>query len=93
MTRKNAHRVSAERKNDFAWNSRSRARGKNFSRTLIGPPGRFAIVAERKSAAQFGSEGQKRTAGIALKMAQAEFLPHSTAARRYCDDDVMANWI
>jgi DNA replication and repair protein RecF len=27
-----------------------------------------------KSAAQFGSEGQKRTLAIALKMAQAEFL-------------------
>jgi hypothetical protein len=32
------------------------------------------LLLNEKSAAQFGSEGQKRTLAIALKMAQAEFL-------------------
>ncbi len=32
------------------------------------------LLLNDRSAAQFGSEGQKRTLAIALKMAQAEYL-------------------
>ena len=41
-----------------------------------------------KSAAQFGSEGQKRTLAIALKMAQAEYLTglHGSAPVLLIDD-------
>ena len=48
-------------------------------RAPIAPPssgrtGTTCSPAERPSAAQFGSEGQKRTLAIALKLAQAEYL-------------------
>jgi DNA replication and repair protein RecF len=63
-------------KNDFAVElAQSRAREKTFRATLVGPHrDDLLLLQNEKSAAQFGSEGQKRTLAIALKMAQAEFL-------------------
>jgi len=63
-------------KKDFAVElAQSRAREKTFRATLVGPHrDDLQLLLNEKSAAQFGSEGQKRTLAIALKMAQAEFL-------------------
>jgi len=63
-------------KNDFAVElAQSRAREKSFRATLVGPHrDDLQLLQNEKSAAQFGSEGQKRTLAIALKIAQAEFL-------------------
>jgi DNA replication and repair protein RecF len=63
-------------KNDFAVElASSRARERTFRATLVGPHrDDLQLLQNGKSAAQFGSEGQKRTLAIALKMAQAEFL-------------------
>jgi len=63
-------------KNDFAVElGQSRARERSFRATLVGPHrDDLLLLQNEKSAAQFGSEGQKRTLAIALKMAQAEFL-------------------
>jgi DNA replication and repair protein RecF len=63
-------------KNDFAVElAQARAREKSFRATLVGPHrDDLTLLQNEKSAAQFGSEGQKRTLAIALKMAQAEFL-------------------
>jgi len=63
-------------KNDFAVElAQSRARERTFRATLVGPHrDELQLLQNEKSAAQFGSEGQKRTLAIALKMAQAEFL-------------------
>jgi DNA replication and repair protein RecF len=63
-------------KNDFAVElAQSRAREKTFRATLVGPHrDDLQLLLHEKSAAPFGSEGQKRTLAIALKMAQAEFL-------------------
>jgi DNA replication and repair protein RecF len=52
-----------------------RERERNWKITLVGPHrDDLQLLINEKSAAQFGSEGQKRTLGIALKMAQAEYL-------------------
>src|SRR5207245_4777025 len=53
--------------------SSSRERG---DRSRLGGPQRddVQLLWNDRSAAQFGSEGQKRTLAIALKMAQAEYL-------------------
>jgi len=49
---------------------------------------RFSLT--DRSAAQFGSEGQKRTLPSALKMSQAEYLAGFTAPRpSSSSDDVM----
>jgi len=63
-------------KGDFAVElAQSRGRERAFRATLIGPHrDDLQLLLNEKSAAQFGSEGQKRTLAIALKMAQAEFL-------------------
>ena len=63
-------------KNDFAVElAQSRSRERTFRATLVGPHrDDLQFLQNEKSAAQFGSEGQKRTLAIALKMAQAEFL-------------------
>jgi DNA replication and repair protein RecF len=63
-------------KADFAVElAQSRARERTFRATLVGPHrDDLQLLQNGKSAAQFGSEGQKRTLAIALKMAQAEFL-------------------
>ena len=63
-------------KNDFAVElAAARTRERTFRATLVGPHrDDLQLLQNEKSAAQFGSEGQKRTLAIALKMAQAEFL-------------------
>jgi DNA replication and repair protein RecF len=63
-------------KNDFAVElAQSRGRERTYRSTLVGPHrDDVQLLLNEKSAAQFGSEGQKRTLAIALKMAQAEFL-------------------
>jgi DNA replication and repair protein RecF len=63
-------------KKDFAVElSQSRVRERSYRSTLVGPHrDDLQLLLNEKSAAQFGSEGQKRTLAIALKMAQAEFL-------------------
>ena len=77
-------------KNDFAVElASSRAREKTFRATLVGPHrDDLQFLQNEKSAAQFGSEGQKRTLAIALKMAQAEFLTgiHGTPPVLLIDD-------
>jgi DNA replication and repair protein RecF len=63
-------------KKDFAVElAQSRHRERSYRSTLVGPHrDDLQLSLNGKSAAQFGSEGQKRTLAIALKMAQAEFL-------------------
>jgi len=63
-------------KNDFVVElAQARNREKTFRATLVGPHrDDLQLLQNEKSAAQYGSEGQKRTLAIALKMAQAEFL-------------------
>ena len=63
-------------KKDFAVElAQSRLRERTYRSTLVGPHrDDLQLLLHEKSAAQFGSEGQKRTLAIALKMAQAEFL-------------------
>jgi DNA replication and repair protein RecF len=52
-----------------------RDRERRFRATLLGPHrDDLQLLLNDKSAAQFGSEGQKRTLAIALKMAQADYL-------------------
>jgi DNA replication and repair protein RecF len=61
---------------DFAVElAQSRARERTYRSTLVGPHrDDLQLLLNGKPAAQFGSEGQKRTLVIALKMAQAELL-------------------
>jgi DNA replication and repair protein RecF len=77
-------------KSDFAVElAQSRARERTFRATLIGPHrDDLQLLLNEKSAAQFSSEGQKRTLAIALKMAQAEFLAgvHGSAPVLLIDD-------
>ena len=77
-------------KNDFAVElAQSHAREKTFRATLVGPHrDEVQLLLNEKSAAQFGSEGQKRTLAIALKMAQAEYLAgiHGRAPILLIDD-------
>jgi DNA replication and repair protein RecF len=63
-------------KSDFSVElSQSHARERSYRSTLIGPHrDELQLLVNERSAAQFGSEGQKRTLAIALKMAQAEYL-------------------
>jgi DNA replication and repair protein RecF len=63
-------------KKDFAVElAQSRPRERTYRSTLVGPHrDDLQLLLNEKSAAQFGSEGQKRTLAIALKMAQTEFL-------------------
>ncbi len=63
-------------KKDFAVElAQSRSRERTYRSTLVGPHrDDLRLLLNEKSAAQFGSEGQKRTLAIALKMAQAEYL-------------------
>jgi DNA replication and repair protein RecF len=69
--------------------AQQRDRERRFRATLIGPHrDDLQLLLNEKSAAQFGSEGQKRTLAIALKMAQAEFLTgiHGSAPVLLIDD-------
>jgi DNA replication and repair protein RecF len=63
-------------KKDFAVElAQSRARERTYRSTVIGPHrDEVELLLNDRSAAQFGSEGQKRTLAIALKMAQAEYV-------------------
>ena len=63
-------------KQDFAAElARHRERERAFRATLIGPHrDDLLLLLNDQPAAQFASEGQKRTLAIALKMAQAEYL-------------------
>jgi DNA replication and repair protein RecF len=75
---------------DFALElARARARERSYRSTLVGPHrDELPLLLNEKSAAQFGSEGQKRTLAIALKMAQAEYLAgiHGSAPVLLIDD-------
>src|SRR5882724_10476109 len=77
-------------KKDFAIElAQARRREQSYRATLIGPHrDDLQLLQNEKSAAQFGSEGQKRTLAIALKMAQAEFLAgiHGSAPILLIDD-------
>jgi DNA replication and repair protein RecF len=63
-------------KKDFAVElAQARRREQTYRATLIGPHrDDLQLLLNDRSAAQFGSEGQKRTLAIALKMTQAEYL-------------------
>jgi DNA replication and repair protein RecF len=63
-------------KMDFAVElAQSRRREAAYRSTLIGPHrDDLQLLLDDRSAGQFGSEGQKRTLAIALKLAQAEYL-------------------
>jgi DNA replication and repair protein RecF len=77
-------------KSDFAVElAQARERERRFRTTLIGPHrDELEVLLNEKSVGQFGSEGQKRTLAIALKMAQAEFLTgiHGSAPVLLIDD-------
>src|SRR5437762_246976 len=63
-------------KEDFAVElAQSAARERAYRSTLIGPHrDDLQLLLNDRSAAQFGSEGQKRSLAVALKIAQAEYL-------------------
>lgn len=63
-------------KADFAVElARARDRERTYRSTLVGPHrDELVLLLNDQPAAQFGSEGQKRTLAIALKMAQAEYV-------------------
>ena len=77
-------------KHDFALElAQARARERSQRLTLVGPHrDDLQLLLNEKSAAQYGSEGQKRTLAIALKMAQAEYLAgiHGSAPVLLIDD-------
>jgi DNA replication and repair protein RecF len=69
--------------------AQNRERERRYRTTLIGPHrDELQLSLNDRSAAQFGSEGQKRTLAIALKMAQAEYLTgiHGSAPVLLIDD-------
>ncbi|HAM71335.1 MAG TPA: DNA replication/repair protein RecF, partial [Verrucomicrobiales bacterium] len=63
-------------RSDFAVElAKNRTRERTFRSTLVGPHrDDLQLLLNDKPAAQFGSEGQKRSLAVALKMAQAEYL-------------------
>lgn len=77
-------------KKDFALElAQSRSKERVVRMTLVGPHrDDLELLLNDRSAAQFGSEGQKRTLAIALKMAQAEYLSglHGTPPILLIDD-------
>jgi DNA replication and repair protein RecF len=77
-------------KQDFAVElAKSRARERTYRSTLVGPHrDELQLLLNDRPAAQFGSEGQKRTLVIALKMAQAEYFTglHGTPPVLLIDD-------
>ena len=69
--------------------TQQRDRERRFRATLLGPHrDDLQLLLNDKSATQFGSEGQKRTLAIALKMSQAEYLTgiHGSAPVLLIDD-------
>jgi len=77
-------------KNDFAVELvQSRERERVYRTTIIGPHrDELRLLLDGKPAAQFASEGQKRSLAIALKMAQAQYLAmhHGTPPILLIDD-------
>ena len=77
-------------KRDFALElAQSRERERAYRSTIIGPHrDDVQLLLNDKSVAQFGSEGQKRTLAIALKMTQAEYVAgiHGTPPVLLIDD-------
>lgn len=77
-------------KRDFAVElAQSRERERAYRSTVVGPHrDELQLLLNDKSAAPFGSEGQKRTLAIALKMAQAEYVSgvHGTPPVLLIDD-------
>jgi DNA replication and repair protein RecF len=77
-------------KQDFAVElAQSRPRERSFHITMIGPHrDDLQLLLNGRPAAQFGSEGQKRSLAVALKMAQAEYLTgiHSAPPVLLIDD-------
>jgi len=77
-------------KSDFTVQLRqARDRERAYGATLIGPHrDELDLLLNDRSAAHFGSEGQKRTLAVALKMAQAEYLLdlHGSAPVLLIDD-------
>ncbi len=69
----------------------ARVRERVMRSTLVGPHrDDLLLTLNSKSAAQFASEGQKRSIAIALKLAQAEYLTaHFGTAPALLIDDVM----
>jgi DNA replication and repair protein RecF len=63
-------------KRDFAVElAQSQSRERTWRSTLVGPHrDDLQLLLNDRPAGQFGSEGQKRTLAIALKMAQAEYM-------------------
>ena len=63
-------------KSDFTVElTQARERERTYRSTLIGPHrDDVRLMLGGRAAGQFGSEGQKRTAAIAMKIAQAEYL-------------------
>ncbi|HTL57665.1 MAG TPA: DNA replication/repair protein RecF [Candidatus Limnocylindrales bacterium] len=79
-------------KTDFAVElAQSQSRERSYRSTLIGPHrDELNLLLNGRSAAQFGSEGQKRTLALALKMGQAEYLSAQTGvAPVLLIDDIM----
>jgi len=79
-------------KGDFSVElAQSHSRERTYRSTVIGPHrDELNLLLNDRSAAQFGSEGQKRTIVIALKMAQAEFLSaHEGVPPVLLIDDIM----
>jgi DNA replication and repair protein RecF len=69
--------------------AQTRSRERIYRSTLVGPHrDDLQLFLNERSAAQYGSEGQKRTLAIALKMAQAEYLTglHGTPPILLLDD-------
>jgi len=71
--------------------AQSHSRERTYRSTMIGPPrDDLILLLNDRSAAKFGSEGQKRTLAIALKMAQAEYLSaHDGVPPVLLIDDIM----
>jgi DNA replication and repair protein RecF len=67
----------------------SRARERALRTTIVGPHrDDIQMLVNERSAAQYASEGQKRTLAVALKLAQAEYLSgmHGTPPALLIDD-------
>jgi recombinational DNA repair ATPase RecF len=85
-TRRNCASNTAEREKRLRRGTGAIPRaGTDLRATLVGPHrDDLQLLLNEKSAAQFGSEGQKRTLAIALKMAQAEFLAGIHGSPPFC---------
>jgi DNA replication and repair protein RecF len=69
--------------------AKSNNRERSYRSTLVGPHrDELQLLVNDRPAVQYGSEGQKRTLAIALKMAQAEYLTeiHGTPPVLLIDD-------